>query len=551
MKTFAKYLCLLAALFAVACDSPTEPNEPNKPNTPADPNAVVMSDIEIDDILDIAVYFLVTVRNMDSFGYIAVPKADYKESEITVDYVINNSLQYVLDDGNYSWESEMPIAVVFDTTPSTEYVIVAAAKNSTSSVIKTKTITTDKQGMIVNKLSFKPTKYAVTHDGNDHYLTMSSALYELRIHLVSEGFGGYYINATEQAEDDDTISSNKKDDGDFVAEGSYFKAIGDNVIYDKLDTGVGNVDLHYRAVTGLWEIYGTFIFMDEAAGNDAWLSIEFEAPEGKKIEGAESSEPHLFNIDITTAAATKSAEDANVWTLSLKQDKFNTFDFVLNIGGDYDYIPSGTYTTEITSYEICLDNVLVGLNTDYTNKIVIDYNAETEQSTISFDLMVKAGTAVAKAENAGPFYLHKEVVTQTETYDEGLNNGMAVWSSWDESGFWNLYCLGRYFNMDLYFMSGTDAAEHLTAGRYFLRSTAPADGSLWVDCSKSWVLRLDTDNASPLSLVCDSEDAYIDVTAEWDAEDEFWRHDIVGTLKTANGAYIINLNYPKTNGTIY
>lgn len=548
MKTFAKYLCLLAALFAVACDSPTEPNEPNKPNTPTDPNAVVMSDIEIDDILDIAVYFLVTVRNMDSFGYIAVPKADYKESEITVDYVINNSLQYVLDDGNYSWESEMPIAVVFDTTPSTEYVIVAAAKNSTSSVIKTKTITTDKQGMIVNKLSFKPTKYAVTHDGNDHYLTMSSALYELRIHLVSEGFGGYYINATEQAEDDDTISSNKKDDGDFVAEGSYFKAIGDNVIYDKLDTGVGNVDLHYRAVTGLWEIYGTFIFMDEAAGNDAWLSIEFEAPEGKKIEGAESSEPHLFNIDITTAAATKSAEDANVWTLNLKQDKFNTFDFVLNIGGDYDYIPSGTYTTEITSYEICLDNVLVGLNADYTNKIVIDYNAETEQSTISFDIMVKAGTAVAKAENAGPFYLHKEVVTQTETFVEGENvNSMAIWASYENRCWW-LECMGLNVDLDLYFMTNTDAPDYLPAGRYYLLNSAPDDGSMWIDCSKSTIMRRKSDDTANHPIVAEG---YVEVTSEWDAQDEFWRHSIVGTLKTTNGAYIVQLNYVKENGTIY
>lgn len=561
MKKFAKYLCMLAAIFAVACDESGEPNEPNKPNTPdtpvnpdapTDKDAVSMSDIVIDDVLDIAIYFSVTVRNMDDYGYVVIPAAEYNESDITVEYVIRNSLTKIFDLENTSWEEDCTLALVADVTPETEYVIAVAAKNSTSEVMKTATVTSDKQGMVVNKQSFKPTRYSVVHEGNDHYLTMSNSLQEMRIHLVSEGFGGYYINATE--ENEDVISSNKMDDGDFVAEGSYFKVSNpDNTwtVYDELDTTVGNVDLHYRAVTGLWEIYGTFIFANKEVGDDAWLSIEFEAPEGKVIEGAESTEPYIFNIDIETASAEKSAENANIWTLRLKQDKFNTFDFEINVDGDYAYIPSGTYNinSQELHYEICLDNVLITLSENYDNKVVVDYNTETEESTISFDIMVSAGTAVAKAENAGPFYLHKEVITETLTFTEGENvNSMVIWASYDNNCWW-FDCMGANVNLSLYFMTDTDASDYLPAGRYYLLNEAPADGGKWVDCSQSTIMRRKSDDTAQHLIAAEG---YIDVTAAWDEENMWWENDLIGTLKTVNGAYIVNLKFINdNNGPIY
>ena len=547
MKKFAKFLCLFAAMFAVACD-PDDPTPP--PTPPVDENAVTMSDIVIDDLLDIAVYFSVTVRNMDDYGYVVIPAAEYDESVVTASYVISNSLTKISDLENNSWEEDCPLALVADVVPSTEYVIAVAAKNSTSEVIKTTNITTPEQGMIVNKLSFKPTSFAVTSSGSDHYLTMGSALYELRIHLVSETFGGYYINQTE-AEGNIAM-----DGGDFVEEGSYFKALGNDnswTVYDQIDTTIGNIDLAYRAVTGLWEIYGTFVFADPTA-EDAWLSVEIEAPEGKVIEGAERTEPYVFDINIENATAQKSADNANVWTLNLKQDKFNTFGFEINVGGDYEYIPSGTY--EINSkelhYEVCLDNVLITLSTEYDNKVVVEYDEETEQSTISFDIMVAAGTAVAKAENAGPFYLHKEVVTETETFTEGhTDNSMLIWASYEDQCWW-FDCRGLNVWLDLYFMVDEDAPECLPAGRYYLLNSAPADGGKWVDCSRSTIQRLKSDDTAQHAIAAEG---YIDVTTEWakDAYDkECWQHDIVGTLKTANGAYIVNLNFDNSvNGPIY
>ena len=102
-------MCLFAALFTVACDTPEEPKEPTTPNNP---DAVTMTDIEILDVLDIAAYFTVTVTNMDDFGFVVIKAEEYNAEEVTADYVIENSGDFMYEDyarGNYSWEEPMPI----------------------------------------------------------------------------------------------------------------------------------------------------------------------------------------------------------------------------------------------------------------------------------------------------------------------------------------------------------------------------------------------------------------------------------------------------------
>lgn len=555
MKNIFKLMCLFAALFAVACDTP-EPN-PQPDPTPAE-GAVTMTDIEILDILDIAAYFTVTVTNMDDFGFVVIKADEYKSEEVTADYVIENSGEFMYEDyarGNYSWEEPMPIPFEEDLTPETDYVVVTAAKNSTSEVLKSATFTTLKQEMIVEKQKFNPTTISVVSAAPDYYLTMSTALYEMNIHLVGDDtFGGRYDNC-----DDDNIRG-------FVAEGSSFKALDldDNwVEYGELDTTIGNVDFYENVVTGKWEIFGSFCFAVPDEEN-SWLTLDIEISTGKDINGITRTEPYEFlypltdnngNIIPITAEAEKSVDNANVWNLTVANDKDNTFTFAIDLGEDKAYIPSGTYTIgdNTTISSMIVNNVSTGVaeSSVYESKVVINYDEATEESHISIDVMVKAGTAIAKINNAGPFKLYEEVVAEAEVYTEGeLVNSMAVWATWDEiDSCWWLECFGLKFNINLYFMTGTDAAEHLPAGRYYLRSTAPTDGSFWIDATKSYAQVIRTTDQFP--FVCDTEDAYIDVTAEWNAEDEYWSHTMIGSLKTTNGAYIINLNFVKENASIY
>lgn len=579
MKNICKLMSLVAALFMVACNTPEEPEKPTPTPTPNNPDAVTMTDIEITDVLDIAAYFNVTVTKMDDFGFMVIKAEEYKAEDVTVDYVITNSGDFMYEDyarGNYSWEEPMPIPFEEDLEDETDYIVVAAAKNSTSEVLKSAEFTTQKTEMEVEKRTFSPTKIVIESNGTNHVMTMSSALHELRVTLTGrEEFGGRYDNNyTCNCEDPNCTPTEGCTCEDcqsvecvqgFIAEGAYLKwgnSDGTDSVYDTIDTTIGNIDFYENVVTGKWEVYGSFSFAKDEIGF-SWLTIEIEIPTGITITNKERTEPYEFLFPLTnekgeiiplSAQAEKSADNANVWNLTVANNKDNTLTFTLDLGEDLEYIPSDTYNygETMTACSMVVNNVLTSpaKSETYASKVVIDYNAETEESYISVDVMVRAGTAVVKVNNAGPFKLYEEVSTEAEIFTEGESvNSMAVWATWDESGCWWLECFGLKFNMNLYFMTGTDASEHLPAGRYYLRSTAPTDGSLWVDASRSYAQAIRTKDQLP--FVCDTEDAYIDVTAEWDAEAEYWRHTMVGTLKTTNGAYIINLNFVKENASIY
>ena len=556
MKKTLKFLSLLLAVFAVACNTPDEPEQPENPgNTetpenpepeqPADPNAVTMTDIRIDGILDIAIDFSVTVRNMDDYGYVLIPSSEY--TEVDVDYVIANSLTRPYDIENTSWEEDLVIALSADTAPETEYVIVIAAKNSTSSVMKTTTATSLKQELVVEKISFNPTRLKVEHEGTtDHFLTLSSALYELRVHLVSEGFGGRYDNC------DDNLEVG------FVAEGTHFKELIDVdtwKTYGEIDVNIGNIDLYENLVTGKWEVFGTFCFA-QVGTEDSWLTIEIEIPSGKPIEGTERENPYEFNFNLTNAVAEKDATNPNLWILTLTQDKDNLLTYTIDLGEDLEVIPSATYTNassaapKLASCSMIVNNVNTSLAASSTgvSSLTIEYNAETEESVISTYTLVQSGYSAVRIENAGPYKLYEEPEIVLTTYEEGY--GMAIWTTWMDTN-WELDCSGQHFRIMLYFSAGADGSKHLSAGRYILAESAPADGGLWIDTTASYIQQLGVKNAPQLSLATDFEDAYLDVTAEWDNTDEYWKHSIVGTLRSTNGAYLINFNYPIDGGNIY
>ncbi len=558
MKKSLKLLSLLIAVFMVACDTPEpEPQPTPDPEPTPTEGAVTMTDIVIVDILDIAGYFTVGVCNMDEFGYMVVKTEEYTEQ--TVDYIIENSGDFMLEDGNTSWSAEMAIPFVVDLEPSTDYTIVAAAKNETSEVMKSATFTSLEKGMDVEKISFHPTEVNIESNGTNHLMTMSTALYQLRVMLVgSEVFGGRYDNTmcveescvcdTQCTED---VCVCEKIENGFIAEGAYFKVQEFDgttwTEYTKLDPTIGNVDFYENVVTGKWEIYGTFCFiLDEEA--TSWLTVEIESPQGIVIESKKRTEPYEFiypiadedgNIVPLSAEAEKSQKDANVWNITVAQDKDNSLTFTLNLGEDKAYIPSGTYTVgdKLTGCSMVVNNVATSLATadQYESKLVVEYNEATEETIVSADVMVKSGTAVVKFNNAGPFKLYEEVIAETETFNEGRN--LMIWAMYSGDSWW-LDWSGDYFCGYLYFV--TDNEEYLPAGRYYLRSTAPADGSLWIDCSRSDIARLRSGVTQ--SLVCDGENDYIDVTVE-ENEEGVKMHTIVGTLKTTDGSYIVNFNY--------
>lgn len=511
--------------------------------TPSDSPAAAMSDIEIVSVVGHSVEFSVTARYIDSFGFVVVPTAEW--TEMSADEIIAASLTYAWDDGNLSWEQDFTFAFNADTNAETEYVVAAAAKNATSEVVKTATFTTPKEEMTVEKLSFKPTKLVLQSSGSDHYLTMSTALYELRVHLVSDTFGGRYDN------NDDDPSHN------FVAEGTYFKELNIDdtwTTYGDIDLTIGNIDLYENVVTGKWETYGSFCFAMPNAEN-SWLTIEIEIPSGTTITGAERTEPAVFNFNITKAEVEQDATSKAIWNLTLEQDANNSLTFRIKLDSSkYEYIPSGSYVNDGQGTP-CLDGCSMIVNNVSTSlgamkyglsRVDVDYNASTGETYVSAEAYVKSGTAVVKIAKCGPFKLYEEKEQELAEFTESRN--LMIWASWSaETTTWTLDWAGDNFYGYLYFVTGQNTPDYLPEGRYYFRNSAPADGSMWVDCTKSFVAKLRT--SEEMKIKSDAENAYIDVTVV--EQDGVYLNTIKGVIYTTNGFYKIEFDYGTERGTIY
>jgi hypothetical protein len=123
-----------------------------------------------------------------------------------------------------------------------------------------------------------------------------------------------------------------------------------------------------------------------------------------------------------------------------------------------------------------------------------------------------------------------------------------IWATWQSSlKAWELNFSGDKFYGYLYFTTGGSNSAYLPEGRYVFSKTAPADGSYWVDCSRSYVSRLRT--SDQLTIKCGESDSYLDVTtSEVDGQ---YVHTIKGVIKTENGFYQINFDYGEERGSIY
>lgn len=506
-------------------------------------NSVQMSEIEFVSIVAHAVELSVTTRYMDDFGFVVVPTAEYKE--MTAEEVIASSATYYWADGNLSWEQEFTFPFNHDTNANTDYTVVAAAVNATSEIVRTATFTTPQAEMTVEKISFKPTSVRVTHSGTDHYLIMSTALKELCVHLVSDGFGGRYDNNDEDAS------------RDFVAEGTYFKELNVDdswTVYDDIDLFIGNVDLYENVVLGKWEIFGSFCFAIPNTDN-GWLTIEIEIQNGVVVEGAERTEPVEIVLKAVEAEAVQSEDDKRTWSLTLTQDDDNTITFDLSLDSSkYTYIPSGEYYYDglgapcLNGASMIVTNVrtTMGQQSVGESKLVVEYDATTQESYFSGVVYVASGTAVVNIERCGPFNLYEEEVQDLAVFEESRN--LMIWAAWESSTqTWVLNFMGDNFYGDLYFTTNADSSSHLPEGRYTFSKSAPADGGLWLDCSRSYVAKLRTSEKN--FFLCDVDDAYFDVTTT--VENGNYMHTIKGVIRTDNGFYQINFDYGLERGSIY
>ena len=496
---------------------------------------VQMSDIEVLDVVGHTAEFSVTTRYMDDFGFVVVPTAEY--TEMTVEDVLANSLQYYWADGNLSWDEDFTFPFNADTQAETDYTVVAVATNSSSSVMKTATFTTPKEEMTVEMRSISFTSGSVESNGSDHFLTLRTALYELRVHLVSDTFGGHY---------EPTSTTHY-----FVAEGSYFKELNIDdtwTVYDDVDPTFGNIDLYENVISNRWEIYGSFLFLPS-------LTLQIEVPEGITIDGAERNTPVEFNLNIKSASAVRDSSNGSLWNLTLSQDDDNTITFKIKLDSSkYEFIPSGEYLYDgqgapcLDGGSMILNNVAttIGRQSVGLSKLVVNHNATTGESYFDAVAYVKAGSAVAKISNAGPFKLYETVEQGLEVVTESRN--LMIWATWQSSQqAWELYFMGDAFCGSLYLATGTDSSACLPEGRYVFSQSAPADGGLWMDCSRSYVSRLRT--SEELKIKCGESDSYLDVTTT--LENGQYMHTIKGVLRTENGFYQINFDYGVERGSIY
>ncbi len=532
-KNFKGNIALTKEFTTLAAEEP-EPEPEPEPTTPA----VEMSQIEILDVQGTIVEFSLTVSNMDLFGFKVVPTAEL--TEMSDEEIINNSDTYYWADGNTSWDAPMTFPFHGDVLPLTDYTVVAVAANSTSSERREATFTTPDEELMVEKMSLSVTSAQVTSEGNDHYITFSNALNELRLHLVSDGFGGRY-------EPGSTTHY-------FVAEGSYFKTISSNgteTRWDELDSTFGSLDTYENIITGKWECYGSFFFLPN-------LALEMEIPSGIVIEGAERDTPAELPLNITSAEAKL---NGNFWYLTLTQDKNNTITLAIDLMRDLDHIPSGTYKVvagsdptvphiNTSKSSAILNNVatsLSGYADGYVSEVTVEYDSTTGESYFSGKAYIKSRYAVATIAQCGPFKLYEKEAEECETVNE--SNNLMIWATWsDNLRGWQLEWAGDSFYGHLYFMTGSNASEQLPEGRYYLMSSKPNDSNLWIDCKRSYAQKLRTQEQ--LSLIAD-KGYYIDVTTTTDSNGDIV-HNIVGSFATTNGQYIINFDYDgNKRGTIF
>lgn len=517
--------------FSTLADEENPEPEPE----PAGPE-VELSAITLLDVQGTTAEFTVTVRNMNNFYYYVAAST---EGELTAADVKEKGTWAWIED-NTSWDADFDVPFnASGLVPDREYVVYAVAANDTSEKMSYLAFSTIVETDIVKTITFNPTEASVSYkdgDKTNHYLTFSNSSYSMTVHLKNDTLAGWY----ESANGDNAI---------FLAEGSSFTDLSSGKVYEPLDETFGKIDIYENTITGNHEIYANVLYMP---------NISIELTYYGVVEGATRKDPYEESINVLWAEAYRSESDDKVWNLTLRQDKNNTVTLALHTVRALDYIPSGTYEVLASGESsgskhiiadqstMCVNNVrtALGERSVGVSSLTVEYDATTKQTWVEATLYVESGTTVVKIAKVGPFELYAVDEPEQEVTTE--KNNLMIWATWyGEGQYWELDWSGDNYYGILNFVTGENSRSHLPAGRYYLSTTAPADGSYWVDCNTSYICKM---RSSEQMKIVAEEGSYFDVTAE---QGDGWEHNITGVIKTTNGLHVVNFNYTTARGSIY
>lgn len=522
---------LVGEFKTLTAEEPEKPEEPENPEDPEDPEnpepvAVELSALELLDVQSTTAEFSVTVKNMNELYYFIAPTAE--AAELTLEQMQEQGSLVMLLDVNTSWEAEQVVPFSVEAlTPATDYTIQVMGINEQTHASLSTTFRTANAELVVENIKFNATSASIVYDNPDDkrngYLTFRADGYELTVHLQSDELAGYYTPTS-------TTHT-------YVADGSVFKKLnegGEAVVYNRLDEEFGSIDLYENIVAGNWVVYASLFFFDNISIELDYIGV---------IEGAEREEAKRYVLNPVEVIV---SPDGTTWNVELWQDKNNTLSLVLDLGYASDYIPTGRYATDATdaprlvgeSSSMIVDNVRSSVaSADVAvSSFVVDYNATTGESYLSVELYTSMGTAVAVIENSGPHKLYEVKDVAAEQIDEV---DPLIWVTHDGGDRWIVEWSGNNSTYgSLVFVTGDASLDYIPAGRYYLRSSAPAAGG-WVDCKDGdTTLTISRKNYSPLA---DNEACYIDITTRMSEGVD--SNTIKGSVRTADGAYQINVDY--------
>lgn len=509
------YSAVIEASFTTLADNNEEP----KP----EPLSVELSNLSVLDIQSTTAEFSVTVKNMNDLYYYLAPVAE--SSELTADEMLAQGDFVLYFDDNTSWEAEQVIP--FNATalsPATEYMLQVMGFNDDSNALLTTTFTTTDAEPIIENVDFNATSASIRYDNPEDkrngYLTFFSEGYELTVHLQSEELEGFYTptSATHS----------------YTAKGSLFKKHNDDgrvITYDHLDATFGSIDLYENLVTGNWEVYASLFFLDTISIELDYIGV---------IEGAERDEAKRYVLSLTEVTATPQGTQ---WGVRLWQDKNNTLELTVELGESLDHIPSGSYTTAdgsliAASSSMIVDNVRSTLapSNIAVSSLTVEYDATTGESYLSTEIYTSSGTAVAVVERCGPYKLYeaKEVVAETITEHDPL-----IWVTRDSGDRWIVEWSGNNSTYgSLALVTGDASLDYIPAGRYYLRSTAPAEGG-WIDCTDGNTrMLISRKSYTPLA---DNDACYLDITTRMNEGID--QNTIKGSVRTADGSYEVAIDF--------
>lgn len=485
---------------------------------------------------DYALSFIISSENAEQLAWYV--KTDITDEALTPEYILEIGAAATEEEIN----TEFLAVWQNDLQPESTYLVYAAACDSKGNTLMKSIKMTTLKSDVIETIAYSGGEAEVVNpdssDHTTHYLTLENDDYFIGLTLSGSTINGFFSTSGQTNKIDVTNSKIEK------------KTESGRVELPAFSAADGAINIMQNSISGRWEIEGTLFLEDETM-----VTIEYDG----QIKGIQIDAEKRDTIDIENISASINTDVGNtVWYLEFSDRSGNTVGLSIETYQEIDYIPSGKYfalaAEESTGNKqpyIMVEESWIeyeGVATDIGSqngkgeqtKLVVEYDQATGESYITATICNGAGTLTLNVKRTGPLNLYGTGPVQVT---ELVEKNLIIWIYKDSNNptHWVMDWYGdnTYANT-MHFIPETPNSDYLPAGKYYLRSSAPASGN-WIDFSAESPSKIGILRGEQLTPLLDSEECYIEITTEMSSGKD--QNSITGTIKTADGRYIITMNY--------